>query len=66
MLEIREKLLKGRSLSSENDMAPYQGGEAPIWARAPIGRAQSRVQVLPTRARNSDIWDRRRIVNNMR
>jgi hypothetical protein len=27
---------------------------------------RSRVQVLPARARNSDIWDRRRIVNNMR
>jgi hypothetical protein len=25
-----------------------------------------RVQVLPTRARNNDTWDRRRIVNNMR
>ena len=27
---------------------------------------RSRVQVLPTRARNHDTWDRRRIVNNMR
>jgi hypothetical protein len=27
---------------------------------------RSRVQVLPTRARNNDTWDRRRIVNNMR
>ena len=27
---------------------------------------QSRVQVLPTRARNNDTWDRRRIVKNMR
>ena len=27
---------------------------------------RSRVQVLPTRARNNDIWDRRRIVNNTR
>ena len=27
---------------------------------------RSGVQVLPTRARNSDTWDRRRIVNNMR
>jgi hypothetical protein len=27
---------------------------------------RSRVQVLPTRAMNDDIWDRHRIVNNMR
>jgi hypothetical protein len=27
---------------------------------------RSRVQVLPTRARNNDTWDRRHIVNNMR
>ena len=27
---------------------------------------RSRVQVLPTRARNNDTWDRRRIVSNMR
>ena len=27
---------------------------------------RSRVQVLPTRARNNDTWDRHRIVNNMR
>ena len=27
---------------------------------------RSRVQVPPTRARNNDTWDRRRIVNNMR
>jgi hypothetical protein len=27
---------------------------------------RSRVQVLPTRARNNDTWDRRHIVSNMR
>jgi len=27
---------------------------------------RSRVQVLPTRARNNDTWDRRRIVSNVR
>ena len=27
---------------------------------------RSRVQSLPTRARNNDTWDRRRIVSNMR
>ena len=27
---------------------------------------RSRVEVIPTRARNNDTWDRRRIVNNMR
>ena len=26
---------------------------------------RSRVQVLPSRARNNDTWDRRRVVNNM-